>query len=497
MGQEKMAGYLYVCFSDTADGKDVQQIHFFLSEDGLHWTAVNGCLPVYMVGEDYPVKNFSFKQDWKKNALPDKKIYDDTPASRENGAFYEEASILHTTKGDASVLFPFEGRDHGLRDPYLIRGCLADGSDEGVIRILATDLNIYDRQYGDICWPRMTSTKEPGDDFDTSGSGGSKSLFVFETRDFVHWERRYVDVAGEIQGGCAWAPEAIYNPKKDNYLIYWSCRVETDGYARNRLYCNETRDFKTFGPTKLYEQEPFYRDWNALVDFNDGYGNIDTSQLWVGDKDHPYDKLYRLVKDETNNHIQLMEADSVLDETVDYDGAQPNEIHPYTSREGRTYACLEDLEGLDDFQKAEVVWHWFAKNSVGDHFKRIPQKEMESYQGAFEGATMFPLIDRKEWCVMIDNYGDNRIRYEPYLTEDLAREDSIHKAVPGTDGRTGGDVGCHGGMIPITAKEYNQIIKTYNDIDRYAALTGIEREQIETQKNSSGYVYHKIDILLP
>ena len=88
-------------------------------------------------------------------------------------------------------------------------------------------------------------------------SAGSTKLFVYETEDWVHWERRYIDVGNEIDAGAAWAPEAVYNPEKDNYLVYWSCRVGTDGYARNRLYCNETKDFKTFGPTKMYEEEAF------------------------------------------------------------------------------------------------------------------------------------------------------------------------------------------------------------------------------------------------
>ena len=491
--ENKMAGYLYVCFADTADGKDVQQIHFFLSEDGLNWKAVNGCLPVYMVGTEFPVKQYMFQKDWKLQTIDEEQCYDETPAASTNGAFYRKSDIVKTKCGDASVLFPFEGRDHGLRDPYLVRGCLADGSDADTIRILATDLNIYGKQYGNVIWPRMTSTKEPGDNYDDSGSGGSKNLFVFETKDFVRWERRCVDVASEIGGGCAWAPEAIYNPQKDNYLIYWSCRVEADGYARNRLYCNETKDFKTFGPTKLYEQEPFYKDWNKYIEFNDGYGNIDTSQLWVAEGDNRYGSLFRLVKDETNNHIQLMVADTVLDESVDYNSSNPNQIHPYTTEDGTVYASLEDISDLDDYRKAEIVWHWFEKNSVGDHFKKVSQKNMEKYFGAFEGATMFRFIDRDEWCVMIDNYGDNSIRYEPYLTTDLSKPDSIHKAEEGTYGRTGNTVGCHGGMIPITAGEYNQIINTYNNEDRYQVITGIEKEKIRTEKNNSGYVFYDIE----
>lgn len=490
--ENQLGGYLYVCFADTKSGKDVQQIHFFLSKDGLNWTAVNGCLPAYMTGTKYPTANYDFVKNWKQETLSSKLQYDATPGATTNGAFYDPNAIKETTKGDASVLFPFEGRDHGLRDPYLIRGSLKDGSDANTIRILATDLNIFDKQYGNTNWGRMTSSKESGDKYDESGSGGSKQLFIFETKDFVNWERRTVDVATEMNGGCAWAPEAVYNPQKDNYLVYWSCRTEADGYARNRLYCNETKDFKHFGPTKLYEQEPFYKDWGKFVGANDGYGNIDTSQLWVGKGSNKYDTLYRVVKDETNNHIQLMKANSVLDPKVDYNSTDPTWITPFIAEDGKSYSAKEDLKGKDDYQKASIVWNWFAKESTGDHFEKIDQKHMECFNGAYEGATMFKFIDRDEWCVMIDFYGNNSVRYEPYLTTDLSQANSVRKATAGTYGRTGGDVGCHGGIIPITVKEYNQIIKSYNNEERYSAITGIEKDKIRTKANNAGCVYHDI-----
>ena len=74
---------------------------------------------------------------------------------------------------------------------------------------------------------------------------------------------------------------------------------------------------------------------------------------------------------------------------------------------------------------------------------------------------MFKLNDRDEWCIMIDYYGNMNVRYEPYTTTDLSKEESITK-VTSDYGRTGGDVGCHGGMIPVTAAEYNQLIDAYN-----------------------------------
>lgn len=446
VSEDTYAGYVYACFGNK-NGADVQQLHLFLSEDGLNWTALNGFNPVFNVGTDYIDKI-------KK-------------AGTHNYTVAEGTDITATTSGDASVLFPFEGIDNGIRDPYIIRGCRKDDSDK--IWILATDLNTMASRYGG------NLNNNTVGNWGTMSTSGSTSLFIYETSDWVHWERRYVDVGKEINAGAAWAPEAIYNPDKDNYLVYWSCRVATDGFARNRLYCNETKDFKTFGPTKMYEEEDFYKKWGKYVNANDGYGNIDTSQLWVSDGDNPYGKVYRVVKDETNNHIELMSADSILNPEVDYDASDPNRITPFTL-DGKTYSSLSDITSLDDYTKAEVVWNWFANESTGNHFKYIKQSNMEKYAGAYEGSTMFKFNDRDEWCVMIDFYGNNNVRYEPYITRDLSKENSITKVTSGY-GRTGGDVGCHGGMIPITAKEYNTLIDTYNadpSVDNYHDIAYIE-----------------------
>lgn len=479
--EDSYAGYVYVCFSDVLnpanteaeskkDWTDVQQIHFFLSEDGMYWTALNGCKPIFQTGSDY-IDNI---ESCGTNSV-NYKVADGTDVSK-------------TKVGDASVLFPFEGIDQGVRDPYLIRGSKKDGSDSNKIWLLATDLNTHSDQYngskeGNLCgnWG-LTSTV----------GVGSTKLFVYETEDWVHWTRRWVDM--DIKGAkdekgakdgkeekvglaMSWAPEAIYNPEKDNYLVYWSGRVDADGASRDRLYCCETTDFVNFGPTKLYEQEPFYKNHPGHSN-NSGYGNIDTSQLWVAEKDkdgnvtNPYGTLYRLVKDESNNHNELMSAKTVLDPGQDYEKSDPVKITPFTL-DGVSYSTKADLSKITNdpnlLKRAEVVFNWFKDQSVGNHFKKIEQKAIEQQLWGYEGATMFKFIDRDEWCVMIDNYGDMSIRYEPYLTTDLSVPNSIKKAEKKKDEkgneinwRTGDDVGTHGGMIPITVEEYNTMIDTYN-----------------------------------
>lgn len=496
LSEDSYAGYVYVCFS-VPKGKnyDVQQIHFFLSEDGLNWTALNGCQPAFLTGEDYmdKIKRCGGASSNSVNFETD----------------LDEEGKKATVTGDASVLFPFEGRDQGVRDPYLIRGCRKDGSDSNKVWLLATDLNTHSSHYNGNKVNNTIRDVRPADGNNTweltSKVGvGSTSLFVWETEDWVHWTRRYIDVAGpdKIDAAMAWAPEAIYNPEKDNYLMYWSGRVAADGSARNRLYCCETKDFVNFGPTKLYEQEAFYqkyiRDDMKGASDNDGYGNIDTSQLWVADKDadgnitNPYGTLYRVVKDETRSDsdkgvllgVQLMSADTVLDPKVKYDETEPVRITPYEYPEdGETYASVEDLTKLkpafntNALGKAEIIYNWFKNESVGNHFTKIDQKVLDktTAEGGIvgkweEGATMFKFIDRDEWCIMIDNYGDMNTRYEPFVTTDLSKPDSVEKMPDGTYGRTGGDVGTHGGMIPITVKEYNTLVETYNDQSKMTGL---------------------------
>ncbi len=469
---DSYAGYVYVCFS-VPKGKnyDVQQIHFFLSEDGLNWTALNGCQPAFLTGSDFT--------DCVEKCGPNSVNYKLT---------IDEGSVPDTVIGDASVLFPFEGRDQGVRDPYLLRGSKADGSDANKVWLLATDLNTHSANYGPAS---NMANNVCGDWGKTSKVGiGSTHLFVWETEDWVNWERRYIDVGSEIDAAMAWAPEAIYNPEKDNYLVYWSGRVAADGASRNRLYCCETSDFVDFGPTKLYEQEAFYQKYVDMggVDDNDGYGNIDTSQLWVAGKDEngkdtPYGKLYRVVKDETRTNkgdtahpllkIQLMSADTVLDPNVDYDSTEPVNITPYEYN-GMTFGELADLNALkndkNNLGKAEIIYNWFSNESTGNHFTKIDQTAIDDLVGYHEGATMFKFIDRDEWCIMIDNYGSMQIRYEPFVTTDLSKPHSVTKMPKGTYGRTGGDVGTHGGMIPITVDEYNNLVKNYNDKNKMVGM---------------------------
>ena len=157
VSDDTYAGYVYACFGNV-DGYDVQQLHLFLSEDGLNWTALNGFHPIFETGTDYA-----------DNIVK---------AGTHNYRVAEGTNVSETTSGDASVLFPFEGDDQGIRDPYIIRGCREEDSDK--VWILATDLNTMASKYGGNLDNHVVGN------WGTMSTAGSTKLFIYETEDWVH-----------------------------------------------------------------------------------------------------------------------------------------------------------------------------------------------------------------------------------------------------------------------------------------------------------------------
>ncbi|KAF2175691.1 glycoside hydrolase family 43 protein [Zopfia rhizophila CBS 207.26] len=47
-----------------------------------------------------------------------------------------------------------------------------------------------------------------------------------------------------FNAGMTWAPNAIWDPAIDKYLVFWTCNLKGDGWYIMKTY---TSDFKTFG----------------------------------------------------------------------------------------------------------------------------------------------------------------------------------------------------------------------------------------------------------
>lgn len=215
---------------------------------------------------------------------------------------------------------------------------------------------------------------------------------IWESADLVNWsEQRMVDVASSISAGAAWAPEAIYDEKTGEYLVYWSSRVSTDNFAKNRIYVCKTRDFYTF--TKPV----------VPVETTSINGNIDASIFKVKDK------YYRLIKDETLGNVNLSSSSQLLN---------------YTNTTG-----------------------------LGNSFIYIRNTELEGYKGGYEGPTMFQFINQNKWCVLVDEYVSKRRGYIPFVSTDIAAANTLHLLADKTYLMP--TVAKHGTVIPFTQQEYD------------------------------------------
>ncbi|MGJ7501305.1 glycoside hydrolase family 43 protein [Variovorax sp. ZT5P49] len=126
--------------------------------------------------------------------------------------------------------------EKGVRDHSIVRS--PDGSKYW---ILATDLRIAS-----------------GKGWDAAMHRGSTKLVIWESTDLVHWsEPRLVDIAGAIpNAGCAWAPEAIWDPVSNAYIVYWTTISPLNGIDKPRIYYSKTTDFRNFTAPQMYIDRP-------------------------------------------------------------------------------------------------------------------------------------------------------------------------------------------------------------------------------------------------
>ncbi|MEU0219667.1 glycoside hydrolase family 43 protein [Streptomyces sp. NPDC006265] len=164
----------------------------------------------------------------------------------------------------------------GVRDPALVRS--PDGSKYWII---ATDLCIS-------C----------GQDWNAAINNGSRNLVVWESTDLVTWSDPWLlNVAGPIPDGRnAWAPEAIWNPETNDYVLYWATNVPLDGKTKHRIFYARTSDFRTITTPQLYIDRPGTQEIidTQIIEVPSGVGN------------------YRYVRASGDGEITLEGSNSIL-----------------------------------------------------------------------------------------------------------------------------------------------------------------------------------------
>ncbi|MGQ4667904.1 immunoglobulin-like domain-containing protein [Metabacillus halosaccharovorans] len=286
-------------------------------------------------------------------------------------------SIIQSTMGEK-----------GLRDPFVIRSPEGDK-----FYMLATDLKMGE------------STN-----FDQAQITGSHSLMIWESDDLVNWsEQRMVEVAPKT-GGNTWAPEAIYDEKSGEYVVFWASSMKNEetygNYPNGRpagqynvMYYATTRDFHTFSEPKVFIDE--------------GFPTIDTSFI---ENDGTF---YRFTKSEVNYRVYYEKATDLFN---DKDGIKEN---------GFQY---DVIPGTKDGNRGLI-----------------------GHQGNNEGQTIFKDIHEDKWYMFLDSW-PYHVRWSTDLEDgtqfvDNLLPESEYALPPGPR---------HGTVIPITNEEYNALQKEYS-----------------------------------
>ncbi len=277
--------------------------------------------------------------------------------------------------------------EKGLRDPFVIRSPEGDK-----FYMLATDLKMGE------------STN-----FDQAQITGSHSLMIWESDDLVNWsEQRMVEVAPKTAGN-TWAPEAIYNEKTGEYVVFWASSMKNEetwgDYPNGRpagqynvMYYATTRDFHTFSEPKVFMDESF--------------PTIDTSFV---EKDGTF---YRFTKSEVNYKVYYEKTTDIF---YDKDGIEEN---------GFQY---DVIPGTKDGNKGLI-----------------------GHQGNNEGQTIFKDIHKDKWYMFLDSW-PYHVRWSTNL-EDGSQ--FVNNLLPETEYALPPGP-RHGTVIPITREEYNALQEKY------------------------------------
>lgn len=139
-----------------------------------------------------------------------------------------------TALNDSKPVLVSQLGEKGVRDPYLLRS-----HDNKKLYLIATDLS----------WALDRSVPR-------SIRAGSRSIVIWESTDLVRWsEPRLVKVAPD-DAGCAWAPEAVYDEERNDYMVFWASTTKRDNFAKHRIWAAHTKDFKTFSEPFIYIEKP-------------------------------------------------------------------------------------------------------------------------------------------------------------------------------------------------------------------------------------------------
>lgn len=137
------------------------------------------------------------------------------------------------------ILWAYYG-DHGVRDMTVVRDRRT-----GRTHIFATDLSL---SYG--------MRGKYAHSWENCCTKGSKDLAHWYSDDLVNWTEEEMLPVGDGDFGCVWAPDVLYVPDTQEYMLHWSSAHKSNGYHPMGIWCSRTKDFVSWTkPERLYAKE--------------------------------------------------------------------------------------------------------------------------------------------------------------------------------------------------------------------------------------------------
>ncbi len=198
--------------------------------------------------------------------------------------------------GNEAVVTPTVGRQ-ASRDPYIIKG------QDGDYYMLATDLE-----------GGNTEEELKVNSDNTYTWGANTSIVTWHSTDLVEWDRETkIDILGvydqtkDENQKKVWAPEAIYDEEKKEYMIYWSMEGGSEYGSSLMIWYAYTKDFQTLTsePKVLFNPSPTGLNLTPVTK-----NNTDCIDANIVENDGKY-YLYYKWSSGTKAGIQVAVADSL------------------------------------------------------------------------------------------------------------------------------------------------------------------------------------------
>lgn len=254
----------------------------------------------------------------------------------------------------------------GARDPFLLRSI--DGSH---FYLIATDLRIAN-----------------GKGWDVAQYAGSRDLLIWESEDLVHWSEERSVTLGVEGAGCVWAPEAIYDKKREAYLVFYASMVKLAGdeEPKQRIYSVYTRDFKEFTKPKIYiERENHVIDTTIVEDKGMYYrfSKDETTKLIRMDCGADLQGEFQEIPSETLDALYGVEGPEIY--YLQEEGSWCLIVDQFASQKGYLPLVCKDLSTGDFTIKKEGTYDMGKLKKRHGSVIALTEEEYERLKAAYAG----------------------------------------------------------------------------------------------------------------